>query len=222
MTGRILVVEDAASWRERLADALRTEGYEVYVATSLEEERQLFYQVKPDVLLLDMQLRAYGYQGWTILDELDDMLNSPEVIVITDQITDRRQLRQMRQGYGVFDIILKNEYEEADFLQTVRDAVEAKRRADAKENVSEPPTGQLTESENDTSCTLTEAEKAVMREVARGKPSKLIAVNRDVTTYTIKTQLGSIFKKLGVTNRIEAIRAARKLGCISGDDDDLM
>jgi DNA-binding CsgD family transcriptional regulator len=49
-----------------------------------------------------------------------------------------------------------------------------------------------------------------------------ISANRGVKPNTTKAQLRSIFDKLGATIRIEAMREALKLGCISGDDDNLM
>lgn len=218
MIVRILVVEDVAFWRERLVDVLRAEGYEVHSATSLEETRQLLYQVKPDVLVLDMRLRAHGYQGWTILDELDVMPNSPKVIVCTGEIDDPRQLREMRHGFGVFDIIQKERYQKDHFIQTVRDAVEAKCRADAEEDEEEDENETsielLTASNTDEPCPLTESEKKVLREVARGKSNEEIAMNLGKSVDTVKKQLSTAYKKLKITGRINAVNKARELSCI--------
>jgi two-component system, NarL family, nitrate/nitrite response regulator NarL len=246
MIGRILVVENELPWQERLADAMRAEGYEVYLAMSLEEARQLLYQIKPDILTLDMELRAYRMQGWTLLDELDVMPNSPEVIIVSEKI-DRQDIQRLWRGYDIFDVVLKENYGNGRyFIQTVRDALEAKRRADAEEDAIETPAeplatseadapyplteaeravlrevarGKLT-SEGDTSYSLTEKEKAVLREVARGKSNKEIAQTLRVSINTIKKHLAnaSAPEKLDTTGRINLVNKARELGYIPREE----
>jgi len=220
MTGRILILENEVPWQERLAELLRAQDYEVFVAGSLEEARQLLYRVRPDVITLDMELRAYRMQGWTLLDELDVMPNSPEVIIVSGKIN-RQDIQRLWKGYDIFDVVLKENYGDGRyFIQTVRDAVDAKRSVHTEEDAIDIPNEPVIAP--NARCPLTESEKAVLRDAARGKINKEIAANRGVVVDTVKSQLASIYAKLNVTNRIEAIRAARKLGCIPSDDDDLM
>jgi DNA-binding NarL/FixJ family response regulator len=62
---------------------------------------------------------------------------------------------------------------------------------------------------------LTPREVEVLERVSRGLPSKLIAQQLDVTESTIKFHLSSIYAKLGVSSRTEAVSRAARLGLIT-------
>ncbi|PJF48259.1 MAG: DNA-binding response regulator [Chloroflexi bacterium] len=63
--------------------------------------------------------------------------------------------------------------------------------------------------------TLTPREIEVLEQVSRGLPSKLIAHELGVSESTVKFHLSSIYAKLGVASRTEAISRAAKLGLIT-------
>lgn len=62
---------------------------------------------------------------------------------------------------------------------------------------------------------LTQRELEVLERVSRGLPSKLIAQQLDVAESTIKFHLSSIYAKLGVASRTEAVSKAARLGLIT-------
>lgn len=62
---------------------------------------------------------------------------------------------------------------------------------------------------------LTQREMEVLERVSRGLPSKLIAQQLDVAESTIKFHLSSIYAKLGVSSRTEAVSKAARLGLIT-------
>jgi DNA-binding NarL/FixJ family response regulator len=62
---------------------------------------------------------------------------------------------------------------------------------------------------------LTQRELEVLERVSRGLPSKLIAQQLDVAESTIKFHLSSIYAKLGVSTRTEAVSKAARLGLIT-------
>jgi LuxR family maltose regulon positive regulatory protein len=61
---------------------------------------------------------------------------------------------------------------------------------------------------------LTEREIGVLRSLATGSRNKEIALQLSLSESTIKTHLASIFGKLGVTTRTEAVTRGRELGLI--------
>lgn len=62
---------------------------------------------------------------------------------------------------------------------------------------------------------LTPRELEVLERVSRGLPSKLIAHELDVSESTVKFHLSSIYAKLGVASRTEAVSRAAHLGLIT-------
>ena len=61
---------------------------------------------------------------------------------------------------------------------------------------------------------LTEAETAVLRGLSSGRSAKQIAEATDRSYETIRNQIKSACRKLGVSSQIEALAAARRLGVI--------
>jgi DNA-binding NarL/FixJ family response regulator len=61
---------------------------------------------------------------------------------------------------------------------------------------------------------LTPRELEVLQGISRGLPNKSIAVELGISEHTVKFHVGSIFEKLGVTSRSEAIAAAARRGLL--------
>jgi DNA-binding NarL/FixJ family response regulator len=61
---------------------------------------------------------------------------------------------------------------------------------------------------------LTAREVEVLERVSRGLPSKLIARELELSESTVKFHLSSIYTKLGVASRTEAVSRAARLGLI--------
>ena len=59
---------------------------------------------------------------------------------------------------------------------------------------------------------LTKRERDVLAELVHGLPNKSIAQNLDVQEVTVKLHLWHIYKKLGVENRVQAVKFALELG----------
>jgi DNA-binding NarL/FixJ family response regulator len=61
---------------------------------------------------------------------------------------------------------------------------------------------------------LTERELEILEILPTGDTVAEMAQNLFVTESTIKTHLASIYRKLGATNRVQAINSARKKGLL--------
>src|SRR5262249_17391348 len=64
---------------------------------------------------------------------------------------------------------------------------------------------------------LTPRELATLRLTADGKANKEIASELGISERTVKTHLGHLFEKLGVTSRTEAIKVATRRGLVRRD-----
>ena len=61
---------------------------------------------------------------------------------------------------------------------------------------------------------LTSAERSILKEIALGKTTKEIAVERNLSFHTINSHRKNIFRKLGVNNAHEATKYAMKAGIV--------
>jgi DNA-binding NarL/FixJ family response regulator len=60
-------------------------------------------------------------------------------------------------------------------------------------------------------------EQVILREVARGLPTKAIAQREGISERTVSNHLQHAFRKLGASNRVEAIVRAREYGLLPGE-----
>ncbi len=76
------------------------------------------------------------------------------------------------------------------------------------------PTWQSGES-SDLIEALTERETEVLQQVAQGLSNKQIALKLGISENTVKYHVASIYSKLGVGNRTEAVRMGARLGLVT-------
>lgn len=102
-----------------------------------------------------------------------------------------------------------------EFLQSLR------RAADREMVLASPTPGSVAqiaegiERRRDLHVRLTEREREVLRVAAEGLTAREIAVRLGVRERTITTHLARIYGKLGVGNRLAAIRMAARSGLVS-------
>lgn len=61
---------------------------------------------------------------------------------------------------------------------------------------------------------LTPRESEVMELLAQGLANKQIALALDISEHTVKFHISAIYRKMGVTNRTEAVRIGMRLGLV--------
>jgi NarL family two-component system response regulator YdfI len=61
---------------------------------------------------------------------------------------------------------------------------------------------------------LTARERGVLNELARGVPNKTIAARLGISEHTVKFHIASIFAKLAVSSRTEAVARGARLGLV--------
>ena len=202
----ILVVDDNPKF---LADALPMYGYDVTVAEDGLEALKILSEDKKnfDLILLDVMMP--NMDGWDTLKAIrnNKKFKYMPVIMITAVSEDQKVVSGLRIGaddYIVKPFILPNLLAR---IEAVLRRCEWQQETKPKQEVS------LNKDANIDA--LTPKEKEVLALVAKGASNQEIADKLFVRDVTVKTHLNSIFKKLKVTNRTQAVLLAMQMNLIS-------
>jgi CheY-like chemotaxis protein len=103
MKRTILVVDDEPSTRRELRKFLEGKGYDVVEASSGDEGIEVYWQERPDVVLLDMMMP--GMSGLAALQELRAL--DPEACVIVVTALHDEVLANQAMDEGAFEYITK-------------------------------------------------------------------------------------------------------------------
>jgi NarL family two-component system response regulator LiaR len=209
---RVLVVDDHAVVREGLRTFLELqEGIEVVgEAEDGGEAVRVAAELRPDVILMDLVMPRVD--GVAAMRELRRRLPSSRVIVLTSFAEDDRLLPAIQAGAAGY---LLKDIEPRELARAVRaahageallDPAVAARLVDAiAQPPGEPPTDRLTA-----------RERQVLELIGRGLSNKLIARELGISEKTVKTHVGHVLAKLGVTDRTQAALHAVRAGLVEG------
>lgn len=200
---RVLVVDDHALLRTGVANIINQEPDLRVIAEAGNgvEAIQAFDRHRPDVTLLDLRMPVMeGVEAVRRIRELDPRAR---VIVLTTYDTDDEIASALKAGAKAY--VLKDI--SADQL------VSCIRKVLAGQTYLAPAAAAKL-AEGVTRVQLTPREMATLRLMADGKSNKEIARELSISERTVKTHLGHLFEKLGVTSRTEAVKVATRRGLV--------
>lgn len=207
-----MVVDDHAVVREglraflALQDGLEVVGEAADGAQAVEEAERL----RPEVILMDLVMPKLDGVG--AMRELRERLPDCRVIVLTSFLEDDRLLPAIQAGAAGY--LLKNA-EPAQLAQAVRSA-------HAGEAIIDPSVAARlvraiadgSPSRADQHETLTRREREVLELIAGGRSNKRIALELGISEKTVKTHVGHVLAKLGVSDRTQAALLAVQSGLV--------
>ena len=118
---RILIIDDDDEIRETVSYALRSRGYEVFVAVDGNEGLAMAETVSPDLVLLDMMMPKRS--GFLVLEQIGQIVAKPvRIIMMTANEGERH--KAYAKMLGVSDYLHKPFAIEA-MLTSVRAALDA-------------------------------------------------------------------------------------------------
>jgi two-component system, NarL family, response regulator LiaR len=205
---RVLLVDDHAVVREglrtflELQDGIEVAGEAADGAEGVEAAERL----RPDVVLMDLVMPRLDGVG--AMRELRRRLPRVRVIVLTSYADDDRLLPAVREGAAGY--LLKNAQPQ-ELARAVRAAHAGEALLDPVvaarlvEEIAREPAGEAPER-------LTRREREVLELIACGLSNKRIARELGIAEKTVKTHVGHVLAKLGVTDRTQAALHAVRAG----------
>ncbi len=200
---RILIADDHSVVREGLVSLVKRKSDMVVVAEASNgrEAVQLWKEHRPEVTLLD--LRMPELDGVGAIKEIRELDENAHIVVLTTYDGDEDIYRAIKAGAKAY--LLKD---------TARDAlVETVRRVHAGETYL-PPQLAAKLAERVSGEALSPREIDVLQRMAVGKSNKEIGAELFISEGTVKTHIKSIFSKLDVVSRTEAVATANRRGLI--------
>lgn len=217
----ILIAEDHAMMRQGLRRLLAEDEHLVVVAEARTgyEILGLVMQHQPDMLLLDIDLP--GRNGLAALRTVHMHIARPPRVLVLSAFRDEEFVGRARE-LGVAGFLSKDS--DGDRL---RDAIY---RIIAGEQVFDPAIEAMVQKQSystkgrfqrysDGSTVLSRAELDVLRQMLEGASYEETAVALGREHGTVRSQVASVFDKLGVSSRGQAVRKALQLGILHLGDE---
>jgi NarL family two-component system response regulator LiaR len=216
---RVLLVDDHAVVREglraflQLQDGLEIVGEAGDGAEAVDEAQRL----APDVIVMDLVMP--GLDGVGAMRELRLRAPDSRVIVLTSFLEDDRLLPAIRAGAAGY--LLKN-VEPTELARAIRAAhagqeaiIDPTVAARLVHAIADEASPRVQEPER-----LTRRERDVLGLIARGRSNKRIALELGISEKTVKTHVGHLLAKLGVSDRTQAALLAVQQRLVDDDPGD--
>jgi DNA-binding NarL/FixJ family response regulator len=207
---RLLIVEDHPLFRKGLEALMRAEpGIEV-IGQAMDEAGgvELASSLRPDVVLMDLQLRAgNGISAIRAIVADDPDIRVLVVTLFEDDESLFAALRAGARGY-----VLKDADEE-EILRAVRSVA-------GGEAIFSPAVAArllaffsvVPRATPEAFPALTDREREILDRMAKGHDNGRIAHDLSLSTKTVANYVSTIFSKLQVADRIHAVLTAREAG----------
>lgn len=200
---KILLVDDNPKYLE---DVLPLYGFELTCAVDGLQALKLLEHNQYDLILLDVMMP--NMNGWETLKAIRNnrVTQDIPVIMLTAVSEDQKMISGLKIGaddYIVKPFILPN-------LLARIEAVLRRTKRQKQNNLSPNVTIEQINKFN----SLTTREKDVLLLVTQGECNKSIADKLILSEITVKSHLNSIFKKLNVANRTQAVLIAMQMNLV--------
>lgn len=200
---RVLVVDDHALLRTGVANIINQESDLRVVAEASNglEAVAAYERHRPDVTLLDLRMPVM--EGVEAVRQIRERDPNAKVIVLTTYDTDEDISRALKAGAKAY--VLKDISADG-LIGCIHDVLAGKTYL--------APAAAAKLAEGVTRVQLTPRELSTLRLIADGRSNKEIASELHISERTVKTHLGHLFDKLGVTSRTEAVKIATRRGLV--------
>lgn len=200
---RVAVADDHNVVRDGLIGIINAQKDMVVIGEAEDgaSAAEMILESRPDVAMIDLSMPQLD--GVQVIERVREVWPEAKIILLTTYDTDDDIERGIRAGASAYQL---KDIRAKELMQCVRD-VNA-----GKTIVS--PTVAAKLAKRLTQVQLTRREVEVLRLLSDGLANKEIAGSLFISESTVKLHINSLFEKLGVSSRTEAMKAALQRGLI--------
>jgi DNA-binding NarL/FixJ family response regulator len=215
----VAIVDDHFFFRQGVRDVLNAERDVTVVAESGdgEEAIELISRIRPDVVLMDVNLPTLN--GLRVTQQIKAVCPTTNVIILTAYDDEEQVYRAIRIGASAY---FPKDVAPSQLLETVRLVAQGYTVISDQRMTSEEAEQWLLEQyrrygispEDSTFSPLTSREMEILEQIIGGLSNKEIAVQLGISQQTVKNHVTSILSKLNRSDRTQAAIYALRHGWV--------
>jgi DNA-binding NarL/FixJ family response regulator len=148
------------------------------------------------------------------LSEIDLSIGAPALLLLAESSRSAAHMRTLPlRAWGIVPLDATPETIQAALAATAQGLVVL--GALLAEHALDQGVAMTSDSDTSSSEPLTAREREVLTLISQGLPNKLIARQLQISEHTVKFHISSIYTKLGVSNRTEAVSRGARRGLVS-------
>jgi DNA-binding NarL/FixJ family response regulator len=198
---RVLIIDDHEVVRNGIKAVLELRNsYEVFEAASKLEAQAQITKMNPDAIVVDINLPDGN--GLEIVSWARSISSLVAIVVLTFNENDEYVLASLQAGASAF---VNKAAPITDLVAALDHALIAPTAFSSKEIA-----GAISRKRD--RFGLSQRELQILSVLHKGEATKLLAASLFISEATLKTHLSTIYRKLQVKNRVQAIDKARSAG----------
>ena len=196
-----MIIDDHAVVRNGVRKALEQRGgFHIFEAASRAEALAQIAKTNPSLIIVDLNLPDGN--GLEIVQWVRSISSHTALVVLSFSESDEFVLAAMNAGASAF---VQKAAPLSELIASVEHALTSPETFSAKDIA-----GAMKRTRN--SFGLSQRELQILTQLHKGAPLKEFAESLFITESTLKTHLSSIYRKMDVKNRVQAIEKAKLSG----------
>lgn len=196
-----MIIDDHAVVRNGVRKALEQRGgFHIFEAASRAEALAQIAKTNPSLIIVDLNLPDGN--GLEIVQWVRSISSHTALVVLSFSESDEFVLAAMNAGASAF---VQKAAPLSELIASVEHALTSPETFSARDIA-----GAMKRTRN--SFGLSQRELQILTQLHKGAPLKEFAESLFITESTLKTHLSSIYRKMDVKNRVQAIEKAKSSG----------